>query len=129
MHADNDIGEPKAWGPYEDDECKLGSIDDNEFIFKNAKQLDQSHRDSSSPARNPQSQSRQQQGQTQQEQPYSNIFNVDRETAEKLQGQTDQRGHIINVEQLSGHRKPDKSKNKNNNRVDVEVDINAHNLV
>ncbi|KAI3787823.1 hypothetical protein L2E82_00278 [Cichorium intybus] len=89
----------------------------------NANQLDQSHRRFFL-AGNPQSQSRQQQGQrqprrqqqgqTHQEQPYANAgnifngfdvefleeaFNVDRETAERLQGQRDQRGHIVNVEQ------------------------------
>ncbi|KAJ9543527.1 hypothetical protein OSB04_023234 [Centaurea solstitialis] len=67
-------------------------------------------------AGNPHAHSEQQQGQSQQchlhPEPYSgNIFNgfdveflqeafnVDRETAEKLQGQRDQRGHIVRVEQ------------------------------
>lgn len=61
-----------------------------------------------------QQQPSQQPGRQQEEQPYRNAgnifngfdvefiaeaFNVDRETAEKLQGQRDQRGHIVKVEQ------------------------------
>ncbi|KAL4588059.1 hypothetical protein LXL04_000937 [Taraxacum kok-saghyz] len=85
----------------------------------NANQLDQNHRRFFL-AGNPQAQSQQQQGQRQprrqqgREQPYLNAgnifngfdaeflveaFNVERETIEKLQGQRDQRGHIVNVEQ------------------------------
>lgn len=79
----------------------------------NANQLDQNHRRFFL-AGNPQAQSQQQQGQRQQDQRYRNAgnifsgfdvefleeaFNVDRQTAEKLQGPTDQRGHIVNVEQ------------------------------
>ncbi|KAI3668022.1 hypothetical protein L6452_43094 [Arctium lappa] len=86
----------------------------------NANQLDANHRRFFL-AGNPQAQSQQQQpGRQQQqpgrhqEQPYGNAgnifngfdveflveaFNVDRETAEKLQGQRDQRGHIVRVQQ------------------------------
>ncbi|CAH1417787.1 unnamed protein product [Lactuca virosa] len=106
---------------YNDGETELVAV-----VFfdtqNSANQLDQNHRRFFL-AGNPQGQSeqqqgqrqpRRQQGQSQQEQPYRNAgnifngfdveflaeaFNVDRETAEKLQGQRDQRGHIVNVEQ------------------------------
>ncbi|KAI3721310.1 hypothetical protein L2E82_32319 [Cichorium intybus] len=88
----------------------------------------------------PQSQSKQQQGQRQhQEQPYSNTgnilngfdvefleeaFNVDRETAEKLQGQRDQRGHIVNVERELRIIRPLQTKQEQEQEhVDVKEDV------
>ncbi|KAI3742673.1 hypothetical protein L1987_60365 [Smallanthus sonchifolius] len=53
-------------------------------------------------------------------------FNVDRETAEKLQGQRDQRGHIVNVQQGLQIIRPQQSRRGSSGRFDPRQERQQH---